>query len=224
MLPVPACRQKNLFHTRESFAGTYLSAIDRMAEGIKQRLNKMVGKAMSRETKAMTTAIRNHVATRMTVQKKSFVQNFRVRVLDDEQRLPAMWVYSRSKWAGVHEFGVTIGGKMLIPINGRVGRKQFKAYVEELMRSGNAYFIKKGGKTILMAENIKESDRPLAGFKRRHRKAEGIKRLKRGASIPIAILVNRVTVPKRLGVAGVVRGRVPILLGAIQTEVSKLRQ
>ena len=55
------------------------------------------------------------------------------------------------------------------------------------MRSGNAYFIKRGGRTILMAENIKENDRPLAGFKRRHRKAEGIKRLKRGADIPIAI-------------------------------------
>ena len=201
-----------------------LSAIDRMAEGIQKKLNKAVGKTMSRESKAMTTAIRSHVATRMNVQKKSFLQNFRVRVLDDGQRLPAMWVYSRSKWAGVHEFGVTIGGKMLIPINGRVGRKQFKAYVEELMRSGNAYFIKRGGKTIMMAENIKENDRPLAGFKRRHRKAEGIKRLKRGADIPIAILVRRVIVTKRLDVAGVVRGRIPGLLGAIQSEVSKLRK
>ena len=110
---------------------------------------------------------------------------------------------------------------MLIPINGRVGRKQFKAYVEELMRSGNAYFIKRGGKTILMAENIKENDRPLAGFKRRHRKAEGIKRLKRGADIPIAMLARRVIVPKRLDVAEVVRSRVPQLVAAIQTEIAK---
>ena len=109
---------------------------------------------------------------------------------------------------------------MLILINGCVGRKQFKAYVEELMRGGNAYFIKKNGKTILMAENIKEHDLPLAGFKRRHRKAEGIKRLKRGADIPIAVLVSQVTVPKRLDVEGVVQSRMSMLRAAIEKEIA----
>jgi hypothetical protein len=74
---------------------------------------------------------------------------------------------------------------MLIPLHGRVGRKRFKAQIAELMRGGNAYFIKNAkGNIVLMAENIKEHDRPLSGFKRRYRKAEGIKRLKRGADIP----------------------------------------
>ena len=45
---------------------------------------------------------------------------------------------------------------------------------------------------MLMAENIKEYDRPLSGFKRRYRKAEGVKRLKRSADVPIAVLVPRV--------------------------------
>ena len=41
------------------------------------------------------------------------------------------------------------------------------------MRGGNAYFIKNAkGNIVLMAENIKEYDRPLSGFKRRYRKAE----------------------------------------------------
>ncbi len=48
------------------------------------------------------------------------------------------------------------------------------------MRGGNAYFIKNAkGNIVLIAADIKEHDRPIAGFKRRYRKAEGIKRLKR---------------------------------------------
>jgi len=76
--------------------------------------------------------------------------------------------------------------------------------------------IKKGGKTILMAENIREHDRPLSGFKRRYRQAEGIKRLKRGADIPIAVLVSKITIRKRLDVERVVRQRIPALERAIQ--------
>ena len=99
---------------------------------------------------------------------------------------------------------------MLIPLHGRVGRKQFKAQIAALMRGGNAYFIKNAkGNVVLMAENIKEHDRPLAGFKRRYRKAEGIKRLKRGADIPIAVLVPRVVLKKRLDIERLVAGAHP---------------
>jgi hypothetical protein len=90
------------------------------------------------------------------------------------------------------------------------------------MRSGTAFFVRKGGKVILRAENIKENAKPLAGFKRRYRKVEGIKRLKRGTEIPIAILVSRVTLQKRLDVAGVVEGRLPNLKAAIQREIAVL--
>ncbi len=56
----------------------------------------------------------------------------------------------------------------MVSFHGRVGRKRFKAQIAELMRGGNAYFIKNAkGNVVLMAENIKEHARPLAGFKRR---------------------------------------------------------
>ena len=123
--------------------------------------------------------------------KKSFLKGFSAKVLDrDPKRLPALHVGSRIPWVGMHEHGGQIGGRMLIPLHGRVGRKTFKRQVDALMRGGNAYFVKNAkGHVVLMAENIAEHDRPLAGFKRRYRKAEGIKRLKRGADIPIAVLV-----------------------------------
>ncbi len=182
-----------------------------------QRLHKAVGKAMRAEAKVIQASVRSHVTGQLKVVKKSFLKGFGAKVLDqDPNRLPGMVIRSRIPWAGMHEYGGTISGKMLIPINGRIGRKRFKAYVDELMRGGNAYFIKKNGKAILMAENIKEHDRPLAGFKRRYRKAEGIKRLKRGADIPIAVLVSKVTLRKQLDVEGLVRRRIPALLETIQ--------
>ncbi|WP_230677141.1 DUF6441 family protein, partial [Ralstonia solanacearum] len=55
--------------------------------------------------------------------------------------------------------------RLLIPLYGRVGRKRFKAQIAELMRGGNAYFVRNDrGNVVLMAENIGEHDRPLAGF------------------------------------------------------------
>lgn len=116
--------------------------------------------------------------------------------------------------------GTKVNGKLLIPIHGRVGRKAFKAYVTELLRSGNAYFVKKNGQVLLMAENIKENDKPLAGFKRRYRKAEGISRLKRGVDIPIAVLVPKVTLPKRLDVMGLVVNRLPKICATIESEIA----
>jgi hypothetical protein len=64
------------------------------------------------------------------------------------------------------------------------------------------------------------NDKPLAGFKRRYRKAEGISRLKRGADIPIAVLVSKVTLRKRLEVEGVVRSRLPRICEAIGAEIA----
>jgi hypothetical protein len=59
----------------------------------------------------------------------------------------------------------------------------------------------------------------LAGFKRRYRKAEGIKRLKRGADIPIAVLVPKVVLKKRLDVSRLVVGRIPRLSAAIEAQI-----
>ena len=153
--------------------------------------------------------------------RKAFLKGFTAKVLDkDPNRLPALYVGSRIPWSGMHERGGLIAGRMLIPLHGRVGRKRFKAQIAELMRGGNAYFIKNAkGNIVLMAENIKEHDRPLAGFKRRYRKAEGIKRLKRGADIPIAVLVPKVALRKRLDVERLVAGRIPRLSAAIEKQI-----
>ena len=193
----------------------------RWGGAFRDKVKKAVARAIASEATDLKETVRSHVAGQMTVVKKSFLKGFTARVLDkDAKRLPALYVGSRIPWSGMHERGGQIGGRMLIPLNGRVGRKRFKAQVAELMRGGNAYFIKNSkGNIVLMAENIKEHDRPLSGFKRRYRKAEGIKRLKRGADIPIAVLVPKVVLKKRLNVERLVAGRIPRLSAAIEKQI-----
>lgn len=188
----------------------------------RDQVRRAVARAMASEAAEIKQDVRSHVAGQMAVVKKSFLKGFTARALDkDPKRLPALYVGSRIPWSGMHERGGQIGGRMLIPLNGRVGRKRFKAQVDELMRGGNAYFVKNAkGNVVLMAENLKEHDRPLAGFKRRHRKAEGIKRLKRGADIPIAVLVPRVVLKKRLDVERLVAARIPRLSAEIEKSIS----
>ena len=188
------------------------------------RVQKAVARALAGEATEIKQEVRAHVGAQITVVKKSFLKGFTAKVLaKDPKRLPALYVGSRIAWSGAHERGVTIAGRLLIPLHGRVGRKRFKNQVAELLRGGNAYFIKNAkGNIVLMAENMKEHDRPLAGFKRRYKSAEGIKRLKRGADVPIAVLVRRVVLKKRLDIERMVAARVPRLAVAIETQLRQL--
>ena len=194
----------------------------------RDKVKKAVARGIASEATELKEDVRTHVAGQMAVVKKSFVKGFTAKVLDkDKNLLPALYVGSRIPWSGIHERGGSISGRMLIPLHGRVGRKRFKAQIAELMRGGNAYFIKNAkGNIVLMAENIKEHDRPLSGFKRRYRKsmrrAEGIKRLKRGSDIPIAVLVPRVQLKKRLSVERLVAGRIPRLSAAVEQSLNQI--
>lgn len=190
----------------------------------REQVRKVVARAIATEATEIKQEVREHVAGKLAVAKKSFLKGFTAKVLaKDSKRLPALYVGSRIPWSGMHESGGQIGGRMLIPLHGRVGRKRFKAQVAELMRGGNAYFVKNAkGNIVLMAENIKEHDRPLARFKRRYRKAEGIKRVKRGADVPIAVLVPRIVLKKRLDVRRLVAGRVPRLAAQIERGLRRL--
>lgn len=193
----------------------------RWGGAFRDKVKKAVARAVAGEATEIKQEVRGHVAGQMNVVKKSFLKGFSAKVLaKDPTRLPALYVGSRIPWSGMHERGGLIAGRMLIPLHGRVGRKRFKAQIAELMRGGNAYFIKNAkGNIVLMAENIKEHDRPLAGFKRRYRKAEGIKRLKRGADVPIAVLVPKVVLKKRLDIERLVAGRIPRLSAAIEKQI-----
>ena len=187
-------------------------------------VQKAVSRAIVSEAVELRQDVRSHVAGQMKVVRKSFVKSFSAKVLDkDPKRLPALYVGSRIPWSGMHERGGVVGGRMLIPLHGRVGRKRFKSQVADLIRGGNAYFIKNAkGHIVLMAENLREYDYTLGGFKRRYRQAAGIKRLKRGADVPIAVLVPKVVLKKRLDVERMVAGRIPRLVAAVEKNLRRM--
>ena len=203
----------------DSAAG--LAQLRRWGGEIRAKVQQAVARAMATEATELRQDVRNEVAGQMAVVKKSFIKGFTAKVLDrDPNRYPALYVGSRIPWSRIHETGGVIAGRLLIPLHGRVGRKRFKAQIAELMRGGNAYFIKNAkGNIVLMAENLQEYDRTLSGFKRRYRKAEGVKRLKRGADIPIAVLVPKVVLRKRLDIERMVATRVPRLSAAIEKQL-----
>jgi hypothetical protein len=203
----------------DSAAG--LAQLRRWGGEIRAKVQQAVARAMAAEATELRQDVRNEVAGQMAVVKKSFIKGFTAKVLDrDPNRYPALYVGSRIPWSRIHETGGVIAGRLLIPLHGRVGRKRLKAQNAELMRGGNAYFIKNAkGNIVLMAENLQEYDRTLSGFKRRYRKAEGVKRLKRGADIPIAVLVPKVVLRKRLDIERMVATRVPRLSAAIEKQL-----
>jgi len=185
----------------------------------REAIHKAVGLGMRDSSRSLTEALRSRMQSDLAIRKPAFLRSMRAKVLDqDPSRLPALLVGSRVSWLGVHVRGATLTGKMLIPLTepGRwMGRKAFARVIDTLMRSGNAWFIRKDGKVILMAESIKENASALTRFKRAERQRTGAKSIKRGQEIPIAVLVHRVTLKRRFDFDGTVRRAMPQLAQSI---------
>lgn len=191
----------------------------------REAIHKAVGLGMRDSSRSLTEALRARMQSDLAIRKPAFLRSMRAKVLDqDPSRLPALLVGSRVSWLGVHVRGATLTGKMLIPLTEpgrRMGRKAFARVIDTLMRSGNAYFIRKEGKVILMAESIKENASVLTRFKRAERQRTGAKSIKRGQEIPIAVLVPRVTLKRRFDFDGTVRRAMPQLAQSINRYLNR---
>jgi len=191
----------------------------------RQAIRKAVEEGMQMSGKAIAAQVRTQMQTVFNVRKAGFLKSMRHKLFaGNAQKFPALLIGSKVPWLGIHLRGGTISAKMLIPLlpeHRRIGRKAFKRVVDTLMRSGNAFFIKKDGRLILMAENIKENASALTRFKRAERERSGAKSIKRGQEIPIAVLVNRVSLRGRFHFTRAVRSHLPKLS---QTILQQLNQ
>ena len=189
-------------------------------------IHKAVAIGMREGGKTIVDAVRTQMQANFTVKKAAFLRSLRARLYDrNPERLPALLIGSKIPWLGIHVRGGTIGGRMLIPLTEegrRIGRRAFKRVIDALIRSDNAYFIQKDGRAILMAENLRENASSLARFKRAERRRTGAKSVKRGQEIPIAVLVPNVTLKRRFDLEGAVRGQLPALAQAIETQLNKI--
>ena len=190
----------------------------------RRAIHAAVAKGMQTGGREVRDAARAEMRSAFTVKRNSFVSSMGVKVFDKKpEQLPALQVGSKIPWLGLHEKGGSVSGNLLIPLlPGRIGPKRFRQIVDSLMRSGNAYFIKKNGRVLLMAENIKENGSQLTRFKRAERGRTGAKQIKRGQEIPIAVLVKRVDLKRRLNLVGGVQRALPALAQAIQKELEKV--
>lgn len=193
--------------------------------GVEQQraVRAAVLKGMQSGGREVRDAARAQMRSAFTIKRASFASSMGVKVFDKKPtELPALWVGSKIPWLGIHERGGTVSGHLLIPLlPTRIGPKRFKAVIDGLMRSGNAWFIEKNGKVILMAENLAENASQLGRFKRAERARTGAKQIKRGQEIPIAVLVKRVDLKRRLDLAGGVQRALPALARAIQQELER---
>ncbi|HGM5016747.1 TPA: DUF6441 family protein [Pseudomonas aeruginosa] len=183
-----------------------------------------VAKGMQSGGREVREAARNQMRSAFTVKRANFVSSMGFKLFDKKpNELPALWMGSKIPWLGIHERGGTVSGNLLIPLlPNRIGPKRFKAVIDGLIRSGNAYFIEKDGRVLLMAENLAENSSQLARFKRAERGRTGATQIKRGQEVPIAVLVRRVDLKRRLDLDGSVQRALPALARAIRQELDKL--
>ena len=192
----------------------------------RKAIHTAVARAMRDTGKEMAERARSEMRAGFKVAKPKFLRSMHAKVFNRKaEEFPALYIGSKVPWLGIHEQGGTIRGRMLVPLlpqHRRIGRKAFARVIDALMRSGNAFFIEKNGRQILMAENIAENAQPLARFRRAERERTGARRVRRGQEIPIAVLVRRVSLRKRFDLARSVRGDLPRLTAAIRKAMSKV--
>jgi hypothetical protein len=186
----------------------------------RRAIHAAVAKGMVSGGREVREAARAQMRSAFQIRRASFVASLQAKVFDQKpDRLPALWVGSRIPWLGIHTHGGTVAGRMLIPLlPGRIGPKRFRQVIDGLMLSGNAFFVEKNGRVLLMAENIRENTAQLNRFKRAERERSGVKRLQRGQEIPIAVLVRRVDLKRRFDLAAGVQRALPALARAIERE------
>jgi hypothetical protein len=190
----------------------------------RRAIRKAVEAGMKVAGKEIVQLAQSSMQSAFKVRRTSFVKSMRQKLYaGSPDKFPALLIGSRIPWLGIHVRGGTIGGRMLIPLlpeHQRIGRKAFLRVIDGLMRAGNAWFIEKNGKVILMAENTKDNTSELRRFKRAERGRTGAKSIKRGQEVPIAVLVPIVTLRGRFDLPGIVRSQMPNLSTAILQQLN----
>jgi hypothetical protein len=196
---------------------------DRWARDRRAELKRAASAGFREELPKLRERLRGQMAQAFQLKRPRFAQVMTYKLYDSKPgRLPSAQVGAlRAPWLEIHETGGTVRGKgrgLLIPLNQpkRIGKKAFKKLVDGLIGQGNAFFKRVDGKVILFAENLSESRAFTGRFARGLRKAQGVKKLKRGTEIPIAVLVPEVRLRKRLRVQETVAASVPRIAQSIQ--------
>lgn len=214
------------------FSGLFnRSSLLSFASNFGKNVNAAVGAGMKAGGRELTARVRAEYARSVKLRRKSFVNAIGMKVYSKKStEFPALLIGSRVPAIAAHAFGADIVGTMLIPLldNGdRIGRKAFALLVRGLIRAGNAEFRRVNGRTILFAEAAaaSESGINIGKFRRaeRARRGGGFRKQKgKALEVPIAMLVRSVHVRRVFAFVSSVSGGLPLITGAIQTQLNKV--
>jgi hypothetical protein len=170
-----------------------------------------VRNGMQRGGAQIAGEMRAHVQT--ALKGKTVANSIRHKVYARKRNeLPSLQIKSKVPWLRVHETGRTISGKLLIPLGSKRMRKdKWQKFLDDTFSQGRGFFRKIRGKTILFVrpDHRGRSDglaKPRSSYRQRLSGQAGKKvRIARDRPIPVAVLVTRVTIKKRLRTEQIVR-------------------
>lgn len=200
------------------------SEFQRWAEKKRQAVFKAIRKGMFDAKPRMEDAVAAEVRSGLNLRKPGLAKSFRGFVrYQDESRAPVMAISSKVPWLSVHVTGGTVGPRkaqgLMIPINtkalksgsNRIGRKAWQKIIQQLAAQGNLHFVKRKGKVLVLAETAGSGN-----ALRRHQTRIGADRYgkKKSVEVPIAVMVPRVNLRRRLRLAGMASGPLKDMLNA----------
>lgn len=189
------------------------------AQAARIRAGTAVG--MKESGAVVAQKVQTHVSTALKVKRRGFLKSFGSKVYVTPGRMPVLYIGSRIPFAGMHEFGGTIRGPLLIPLlETRMGYVAFKKVVDTIIRTGAGFFKRMDdGRVILFAEYQPSYGRPLARFRRAERaRREGP--VRKGEDIPIAVLVPQVRLQQRLRVRDTVKSNLRYIAESIERGIA----
>lgn len=201
-------------------------AMDAWTRERQRQIYSATARVMREQGRPMAKAANDQARSAMNIKRKNF-PNIKAKVYASRpDRAPMLRIYSGIPWLGMHSRNGTISAegrqRMLIPLV-RIGFLAFKNVISTILRTGAGFWKEVNGKVFLFAEYQPEYGQPLNRFRRleRARRGNSAPTRWRGADIPIAMLVTRVNVKKRIDIERAVRPLVPNLASAIEQEAGR---
>jgi hypothetical protein len=175
-------------------------------------------------------AVRDAAASGLKLRGSKVTRTF-VSKLWNARRMamPALQIYSKIWWMGAHVEGATIrprsGKLMIIPVGSaaRLGARKFAKIMRDLHSTGNLHFVKKGGRVLVFAEQLKENSRSLMHFRKGHRTREGMgkkQRLNRATELLIGVGVPQVRLQRKFSLVNAVERVLPRLAADIEQRLA----
>lgn len=166
--------------------------------------------------KEIAKKLQTQASSVFKAKRKGFIKSFSSKIYNEyKDSPPALLLGSKIPWMGIHQYGGTVrpgGGLLLIPkTKKRIGPKEFKKLMNNLIQSKNAYFrVMKNGKIGLFSQTVDENLNSI-------QRLSGKNKLRKETLI--AIGVKSVSIRKRLRTIEIVKENTSVVTREIEKQL-----